>query len=137
MTPTQQVTPLEQSKRLKELGVKQESLFEWAYYPSVRSQILSYRGSMLTPLGEPIAAAFTVAELGVMLPTHDECYLSEYDPTKTDGKSWYSICNTKIIYSDTEASVRAVMLIYLLENNLITVEEVNSRLAASPDPAHR
>ncbi len=84
-----QVIVLELAKRLKELGVKQESLFQWVhhdngYHPSDpehakewyvhdRSWIANQHDLALRKVSEHILdedciSAFTVAELGEMLP---------------------------------------------------------------------
>lgn len=60
----QQVTSLEISKRLKELGVKQESYFIWVeegwrHIPFLSDRNHGYVGS---------CSAFTSSELGEMLP---------------------------------------------------------------------
>lgn len=65
-----QVVSLELSKKLKELGVKQESIFSWLQYPHTRAGEpneweLSYTK---LPVDNPLwVSAFTVAELGEML----------------------------------------------------------------------
>lgn len=70
-----QVCSLEQAKKLKELGINQESEFLYFtghYVGNTTSYDLGWRGEFLsrdgeTPLDQPHIAAFTVAELGVML----------------------------------------------------------------------
>lgn len=135
MTLEQQVCSLESAKRLKELGVKQESLFWWNVYAS---------GGTYHPVIEVFkgfagvdwaVSAFTVAEVGEMLPADH----SDYEQKKSiklhykkDG-GWYAVykelVNEPMKYpaelyhhdewSDTEAEARAKMLIYLLENKLV------------------
>jgi len=116
----QQVVSLELAKKLKELGVKQESLFCWTERTTRESSYMSrmtvvYR----TEDDSECLAAFTVTELGEILP----------DNSHTVKKStvWVSSCT----YSEgtegwhhkfeapTEADARAKMLIYLLEDKLI------------------
>src|SRR6187402_511734 len=69
-----QVCSLEQAKKLKELGVEQlVSLFEWTVYcPDPTGEKYYYvvmdNNHPDAGLAEIIASAFTVAELGVMLP---------------------------------------------------------------------
>lgn len=124
-----QVVSLELAKKLKELGVPQESLFFWCS---------DYQGIMLlsqqeysdnlrnkTPQLSKIASAFTVAELGEMLP---EIFRSEkYKRGKWichDGRECTEPITEELFEADTEADARAKMLIYLLENNLIKKEEL-------------
>ena len=144
-----QVTSLELSKLLQELGVKQKSLFIWALnYDNETVLPVLYQtkygcyaqdGSMVNLNNIKVLkwySAFTVAELGEMLPVRD--YLSEgivkdkedlasWSTFKSDGKwhchlTWrYSRDKVEAIKADTEADARAKMLIYLLENNLITL----------------
>lgn len=65
----QQVTSLELSKKLKELGVKQDSLFYWTPSNAYNKYYISDIGYRLTPIpSENEYSAFTVAELGELLP---------------------------------------------------------------------
>ena len=83
-------------------------------------------------------AAFSVAELGVMLPTDITAksgfHWSFYHRHNWKGESvGYQTLGQPTIDQDwykTEAEARAAMVIYLLEINVITAEEVNKRLEA-------
>jgi len=104
----QQVCNLELAKRLKKLGVKQESLWIWAY-----GKICWYKEN------EPNSySAFTVAELGEMLKCRGIYFNQCINPR---AKSWVIIDKEKAtILSDIdEADARAKMLIHLIENKLI------------------
>ena len=115
MNIEEQVTSLELSKQIKELGVEQESLFYWI--STLQGFEIVYQGELL---GEVSYSAFTVAELGKLLPTwfysgktlskalktEFECGSAEYDK-----QTWKK--------ADTEANARGKMLIYLIEHNLI------------------
>lgn len=119
-----QVCSLELAKKLKKLGVKQESLF----FHDDQGRII-YWG--VEPK-ECMYSAFTVAELGEILPwrvqKENRFYVLECEK---GGKPWYWVnyeygetrdvdfdCWTE--ESNTEADARAKMLIRLLENNLLT-----------------
>lgn len=136
-----QVSSLDLSKKLKKLGVVQGSAFYWI--PRYE-MFFGRKPKDLKPIGFEIkaaqlskyfgaesdkAAAFTVAELGEMFGEH---VFSEYEhdlslPWKcTFDEGWMK--PKRFEYSDTEADARAKMLVYLLENKIITVEEVNTRL---------
>ena len=125
-----QVSDLESSRKLKELGVVQESLFWWVNIPDgIPSDHKYQTGWRLTSGASTIkmekCSAFTCAELGVALPY-------AYYSFKLHEKSTWS-CIPKemdllISEGNTEAQARSLMLIYLLEQKLITVEEVNARL---------
>lgn len=128
----QQVVSLELAQKLKELGVKQKSLF---YYAKVSKEewllgvhkIIGYtvyqqEGSVM---GTDTIPAFTVAELGEMLPM-------EYMSIKDGGDRWFGVKQGALwefemikypdpIVSNLEADCRAKILIYLLENKLITL----------------
>lgn len=116
---------LELSKRLQELGVKQESLWWWT---KLKFKLLDLKGKEYQWAidytynrkkdREYLYSAFTVAELGEMLP----CDYITWKSKK--GKKW--VCRWLEDYKDerlqkatTEANARAKMLIYLLENKLI------------------
>ena len=67
----QQVCTLEQAKRLKELGVEQKVLYQWKVN-DVQTVVIDTPMAMwieryVPPVGNTFYAAFTVAELGVML----------------------------------------------------------------------
>lgn len=107
MELSKQVVSSELAKRLKELGVKQESLFYWTTGGVV------YRSEMPFWL-ESNYSAFTVTELGEMLPvtctsakrsSEWVCHYFSNDDTK------------KSFIAETEANARAKCLIMLREIN--------------------
>ncbi len=104
MTLEQQVTSLEISKRLKELGVKQESWWYWCKNKDgAFIESWEYKKRNLTTDIEHLSA-FTVAELGEMLPDYTRKLGNlEIGSCKTDhvdmkpnrggryGSSWWNI----------------------------------------------
>jgi hypothetical protein len=163
-----QVVSLELAKRLKELGVRQESVCYWterwqlgepddktvgvrfASNPDFSGTPYSYHAE------RDLCSAFTVAELGEMLPKIIFTKKSVFDK---EAKQWVEVefhhqpnfsykpgavqyvtsfyyekkykqkyeryaghqDQLCILFADTEADARAKMLIYLIENKLITL----------------
>ncbi len=116
-----QVCSLELSQKLKKLGVKQESLFNWITENQIREEweirVEASDYSFDCPI-EIIASAFTVAELGSLLPGYYKSYCSG------DKKLWFCQHQEDDIEfitetADTAANALAKMLIYLIENKLI------------------
>lgn len=127
-----QVSSLELSKRLKELGVKQESVFKYCgghtdYHDSDEGVFELCPNTDLLDDDEYChtaemtceftISAFTVAELGEMLPKN----LPWTSITGYLQRSWSCEITNHREGADTEADARAKMLIYLLENNLLTL----------------
>ena len=115
-----QVANLELSQKLENLGVKQESLWYWCFdveepYLINRSNLGILDDGTFYNQGK-YASAFTVAELGEMLPMNQiEGYKNlVFFPS---GKGYKTIEKS----ADTEANARTKMLIYLIENGLIKV----------------
>lgn len=124
-----QVCSLDLAKRLKELGVKQESLFFWWHKWEGSSD--KDAGRDIVTLNQHsntvvIASAFTVAELGEMLPhTHNTTGMCDPNYWEKEGRGKW-VCtddfannSSPAFYGKTEADARAKMLIYLLENKII------------------
>ena len=111
-----QVCTEEQAERLKQLGVCQLSLFyhtnsDWGVMPR----------SSIDFSGNP-SSAFTVAELGVMLPPG--CV-----PEKSSTNAyWHDYIKGFFMTFKTEAEARAATLIDLIERNVIKIADVNNRL---------
>jgi len=156
MTLENQVTSLELSKKLKELGVKQESLFWWSKwdgskYPS-REYCLWLHGQATTDEANDITyfsedtddiSAFTVAELGEMLPTEIELESKLTGKKEKKGMGFltddiveqvndaYGVDKYRLfiieigkyqVKEKSEADARAAMIIHLIENKLIDTE---------------
>src|ERR1019366_305876 len=121
----QQVVSLDLAKRLKELGVRQESLVVWVNSNPAKWElrILNSNELQTVPLDEPNTySAFTVAELGEMLP---KGYVTGRSKAEDSEKCFCrpDVGGKKLDHltiADTEADARAKMLIYLLEKNLIS-----------------
>lgn len=137
-----QVCSLELAKKLKGLGVKQESLFYWCERTFVQdyevlpilSGIVSSEELKKFKLKEleykPFNSfsAFTVTELGEMLPTSIKKNIIEYSLLIDDFTSlnYFELLIGEImepfiesIVAETEADTRAKMLVYLIEQGVV------------------
>lgn len=122
-----QVCSLALAKRLKELGVRQNGHFHWVYFDWTNDKwIVFHFPHEDEPKHFDCYSAFTVAELGEMLPPMVifESYVHEIYIRKTpDNKWWVSYENgrrlCKEIVEKTEADAHAKMLIYLIEKGLV------------------
>lgn len=120
----QQVCSLELSKKLKELSCKQESYFWWTELPIIDGNEETigkeWAISTTTRAFTSFFSAFTVAELGEMLPwgyTSGKFIPEEGGFMVKNELSGPPFNRT----ADTEADARAAMMCYLLENKLIPV----------------
>lgn len=121
-----QVSNLQLSKKLAELGVKQESLFWWVWFSGNHPEgidgayyIINNQELKESTVGKfsNAISAFTVAELGEMLPSR---FLNKSGKTVSD--RWFTNFAEELYYK-TEADARAKMLIYLIENKLVGVNK--------------
>lgn len=125
-----QVCSLDIAKRLKELGVKQESLFTWEEWPD--GPHLFYADGDIRM--HPNYAAYTVAEVGEILPEtlgRPRDGIKQYDIEQykyTTGDIYQlqvsDYVNTVphllfVARDKNEANARTKCLVYLLENKLI------------------
>lgn len=129
-----QVCPLELAKKLKELGVPQTAYWSWVFrkgrYEQEHATYLLETGSAYNFRPDRLWSAFTVAELGEMLPS-DVGVVSLKMGKSVDGY-WVSYCLTltdgslagEVVKAETEADARAKCLIYLLENGLLKAEDL-------------
>jgi len=113
----EQLISLELAKKLKELGVPQNSIYHWTAHNSRGGQFRIHRGK-LGPFRNSMKywSAFTVAELGEMLiPRHIN--------VKKIGNIWYvSIFGIdKDFEGSSEADCRGKILIFLLDNKLMEI----------------
>ncbi len=131
-----QVCSLELAKKLKELGVKQESLFYWFPFGEgirewqVTKRILDKDAIKGWKYHEKhnkefsFYSAFTVAELGEMLPAENENKY-RFDLVKRTPNKWemniFDKCGIYIetFTAKTEANARAKMLIWLIEQGKV------------------
>lgn len=146
----QQVVSLELAKKLKELGVKQESYFHWgkSAFSGVYG-ITSTDSRHLAKINEfhdepgasdyyDLISAFTVAELGEMLPEYIN--IPYKNGRKRAQDHWLlfrkgyvryyanAYCDSPHFSANTEADARAKMLIYLIENKLIDIDILNKNV---------
>lgn len=131
----QQVCSLELAKKLKELGVKQSSVFWWTdeelviLPPDMKRDWKVTFHKDLYPEKAKYVSAFTVAELGEMLPyvvgvkkiKHTHEYFLQCGKLALGWHILYENGGNTLFATTghTEAGARASMLTYLLENNLI------------------
>lgn len=132
-----QVISFDQSKRLAELGITSKSIFYhvWNKHVEIGYEGLKYyqqTGSFLhrgkVESGGLIVyyPAYTVAELSAMLPTLG---IKRCKSNNGVGQDYHWLEFRSQDWSDVnEAQLLAKFLIYLLENNLLTSQEVNERL---------
>lgn len=152
-----QVCKYDQAVKLEELGILQRSTFYWhqdllRYHEEVNSWSDEETfGEMMDHYGPKkciemgIFSAYTVAELGYMLPEYIVSKMNSSRPAKIgqlfvcymiENHKRYPIPETELkeFRKSTEAEARAAMLIWGIENNLpgFTIKEINNRLQLHP-----
>lgn len=141
-----QVCSLELAKKLKELGVGQESLFYWGrdsidigeyrhilvmrfngtlwHFDDEVAKIQGKHGNNIW-FGEIEScndySAYTVAELGELLPM--DVLFNSWRMKNGDIRIGNPTCKGMRFTANTEVNARAKMLIYLLENKLIGINK--------------
>jgi len=129
----EQVCALALANKLKELGVKQESIFYWHYSVYTKEDFkweLQFSLNLHKPFLNPdnFISAFTVAELINLLPQENERIgfgLELLNVAKLRGNKYYAACNSiepsrdEIWWDNNIANAIAAMLIYLIENKLM------------------
>ncbi|RTL04628.1 hypothetical protein EKK58_09975 [Candidatus Dependentiae bacterium] len=150
----QQVCSLESAKRLKEFGVKQESLFYWVLFNGKWEIFVGLPSMLKCQYNEKINGDQLLysqnGEISLYLSKLKECYeyvscficseLLELLPDDTEltrRQHQYYICNCDIGENPQWTHCRqdhlnatescAKMLIYLLENKLITLEKTDGK----------
>lgn len=150
-----QCVSLDLAKRLKELGVKQESAFYW-WGPTDANVLGDARedemwlgqewetldmddeGRVFT-IGQfvkhpdefwNVYAAFTVAELGEMIEGARGIYCTAFaDGDYLCYHNWdLMVDGDYAIHARTEADARAKMVQHLIENKIVPVEDINAQL---------
>ena len=129
-----QVVNLEISKRLKNLGVKQESYFVWVETPVITPpqwELMKATDLQNAYQGQNFFSAFTVAELLELLPSELskggwEKWDNRFELAAHAGKKWLARYYAgdafdKGVVAKTPADACAGMLVDLIENNLLTV----------------
>lgn len=102
----------ELAMKLKELDVKQKSLFKWCNHPISRAPWIVLNPYNADNLIEPYSA-FTASELGEMLPYYN------YELVKSFRFYDFSCDSLDVhVKASNEADARAKMLIYLIEKKI-------------------
>ena len=126
-----QVCSLELSKRLKELGVKQYSLYSWNKQ-KYGSYLLGNNPNYDCNIIDECISSFTVAELGEMLPKEiflngDLLQLCFFYSADKPNCNYFPIGEIRSVWkninAENEANARASMFIYLIEKELIEVKK--------------
>jgi len=125
-----QVCSLKLAKKLKELGVEQLGLFSWykvkeRFGDGIKIEVINnmYADDVCGDGVEVVCSAFSVAELGEILPKNFVQQRDHWNKflvwlIENDGKEIRPETRAK-----SEANARAKMLVYLLENKLIKLKE--------------
>ena len=132
-----QVTSLETSKRLKELGVKQENEFYWIEHKLIKEAdyqnciILHDKKTWVNYFIDDrnwwnAYSAFTVAELGRLTLEKSNIVWKQFWNKKgvmlyssNNDYGWQAPPDFPKFCCETEAEARGRMLVYLLENGLV------------------
>lgn len=128
-----QVCSLELAKQLKELGIKQDSLFSWIVHEDEEHvELTKWARSQYGGIArkeKALFAAYTVAELGEALPEGFSSYRDAAFNEWRCESPWHGIKNMGRISKSakTEANARAKMRIWLIENGLIEEKKAEKR----------
>lgn len=140
MNISQQVSTLEQSKKLYDLGITGPTVFYHVFDSGMKWCIMPDGFFNKEEEGIEFYPAFTVAELGMMLPenihANGHTYFFSSQSVDKRFEALYSAIDVIIpclyltgSYS-TEAEARSAMLLFVVEDKITTPAECNIQLAA-------
>lgn len=129
MELSKQVISLDLGRKLRELGAPQDSYFHYFKFGNYDDILPTHEVLMLSYAPDPgnhCCAAYTVADLGEMLP----CYITPFSAGAFRLESVKSAQGWSITYTDSrftyhstfaesEAEARGLMLVWLLENGYV------------------
>ena len=127
---TKQCVSKELAEKMKTLGFKQESYFVWHSQTQEEGFVLSRNlATTVQPKTVRRYSAYTVAELGEMLPKLDGSgYVQGYKDIQGRWIYDFQVSTNHYLYKgeaeENEADARALMLIYLAEHSLINPTEL-------------
>lgn len=148
-----QICTVEQALKFEELGIKnhyhgaQGGTFKWTKHERLPGGGAGYNTREWTAVpssyldgfghqGSPYA--LNVAELGILLPDSFNSYYSEHlgcwmwqaieMVENLDGDSEWTVTHSDSAEYDSEAEARAAALLYCIEKQLVTVEDLNKLL---------
>lgn len=123
------VSNFELSKKMKELGFTQKSIWYWYFRGNCKTPeiVLGEASAMLSNVWQRVCSAYLVGELGEILPDKiNECKIMYYKNLCSNGVCDYWVYvekptgeNSGLKIADTEANARARMAIYLKKKGLI------------------
>jgi hypothetical protein len=127
-----QVCSFEQAEKLKALGVTTPSEFHWVLNSAQEDWRVVRKGSLIDFSFLPYLEAYTVAELGILLPIDciSVCNLWKYSSSRT--RDYFIVKLTtfttkhkdKFFSYKSEAQARAEALIWLIENHYIAAKDL-------------
>lgn len=127
MELSKQCVSLDIAKRLKELGCKQESLFDWISWGADKSRVIyAAMDHQWTVELTGYYSAYTVAELGELpldlrLEFHVEPTIDGWQGMKRHEDRFVGIMPTM---AKTQADSWGLLWIYLIENSLVDVKDL-------------
>lgn len=125
MNLSDQVCSLELAKKLKELGVNTESYFYWFKLSDKDNYDLSESWQIADLERFDMISAFTVGELGELLPGWNPfpkyLWMAKSAEFEIQYRNDHTEQLSQYFSGDKEADIRAKMLIYLIENELMEV----------------
>jgi hypothetical protein len=118
----------EQAKKLHELGVRKHSEKAWWYHEHIDHPIVDISGRMGYGKIEPVAHAYSAEELLAMMSHGD------LEIVRSENATYYTFCLMKDVdgveywgqvNGATLTEALGNKVIHDLENNIITIEEIN------------
>jgi hypothetical protein len=131
MELSKQCVSLELAKKLKSLGCKQESCFyynNWNFFGNDWEIQINKEDEETGGFPyERVASAYTVAELGLLLPYGTKSLVGSTSGEKLSWTTeWYGAGNDwaegSMKFADTEADARGLMVCFLIEKGLLNVK---------------
>jgi hypothetical protein len=123
---TDRVCSLDYAKKLKELGVSNETYYIWVREDPAHSFVALPRSVLVIENYPEVFPAYSLTELTLMLPTLGGWFHKSNDGAGKD--FWCGNYMKQEFRSASLADVIVKMLIFMITNNAIDIEWINEQL---------